>query len=584
MNGRLHDVNNKEISSQKCQMSDIEEDLLALAGADGEEEDEDEVLTTSSKRTKKTDNSGSKRRRIEVEGDEEDDEEEDEEDDYNPAAIGTMTSAGPEEEEEEEEEENPFPLGGKYKDEDDRNYLESLPEMERETLLFERSQILQKYKDRQLFRQRGRNLKEQQRNRQAQEETKTRTSTRASHVTGHSDLKASKLSQLRRQREKKSKDRRYSSGEEDEDDEEENEYNKSEGSEYEEEEDYNPYERKGRVEKEEQEEVEWAEDDLEREVAVSDFNNVKIGRSFVAKFCFYPGFNDAVKGHYGRVNVGVDKRSGETLYRMVKIEKVFLQKPYNMGKFFTNQYFGVTQGKDRKVFQMNYFSDGPLSQQEYERYMVALDGAHITKPSVYSLINKAKEMNAFVSQPLTDKLTDTIVRNRMLFNKKLSGSNAVLEKTVLKEKLQYAVESNNEKDVAKYSAQLRNFEKRMTTYEKHHENDQSGIKKLGALTSKNRKLNMDRIRSAESNKKEDVQIDSKSDPFSRLKTRTKVYYQEIQDEENERAKNIAEQNQLNQNQEAANKKEKEILSAQFRRLGGLEKMIGSIDFQFTFDV
>lgn len=564
-------------------MSDIEEDLLALAGADEEEEDEDEVLTTSAKRIKKTDNATSKRRRIEVEGadEEEEDEDENEDDDYNPAAV--RIQSGSYADEDTEEEENPFPLEGKYKDEEDREYLEALPEMERETLLFDRSQVMQKYQDRKLFKERGRNIKEQQRSRIQQESNKTRSSTRTSRVTGHSDLKTSKLSQLRKQRENKGKKISYSDEEEEE--EREDEDDRYDGSEYEdEEEDYNPYNRKSRHEEENEEEVEWAEDQLDREADVSDFNKVKIGRSFVAKFCFHPGFNDIVKGHYGRVNVSVDKRSGQTLYRMVKIEKVFLQKPYNMGTFFTNQYFGVTQGKDRKVFQMNYFSDGPLTQQEYERYVKSLDAAHISKPSVHALNNKAKEMNSFVSQPVTEKLTDDIVRNRMLFNKKLSGSNAVLEKTVLKEKLQYAHETNNERDIAKYSAQLRNFEKRMSAYEKHHENDQSGIKKLGALTSKNRKVNMDRIRNAESVKKEDTNFDAKSDPFSRLKTRTKIYYQEIQKEENERAQNIAKQKQLDEDKETTAKKERELLLASFRRLGGLKRVIEGIDLQFTFDV
>lgn len=561
-------------------MSDIEEDLLALAGAD-EEEDDDEVLTTSAKRSGKSDRASSKKRRIEVEGG--DEEEDEEEDDYNPAASGA--GIGDFDQEDEEEEENPFPLESKYKDEADREYLEGLPEMERETMLFERSQIMQKYQDRKMFRQRGKNLKEQQqKSRQQEEGKKTRSSTRATVTTGHSDLKDSKLSQLRKQREKKSQNRPYSDDEGDEEEEEEDEY-KYDDNKYEEdedEEDYNPYSRKPGME--EEEEVQWAEEDFDREANVTDFNKVKIGRSFVGNFCFYPGFNEIVKGNYGRVNVGTDKRSGQTLYRMVKIEKVFLQKPYNMGKFITNQYFGVTQGKDRKVFQMRYFSDGAFTQQEFERYIQTLDRDHITRPSVYSLDNKAKEMNSFVSQPLTGKLTDEIVRNRMVFNKKLSGVNAVLEKTVLKEKLQYAMESGNERDIAKYSAQLRSFEKRMSTYEKHHENDKVGINKLNALTTKNRRVNIDRLKNAEQVKKEDVPFDSKSDPFSRLKTRTKFYYQEIQREENEKAKNDAEQKQLEVDQASTERKEQELLSAKFRRLGGLKQVVGTIDFQFNIEI
>ncbi|KAG0668365.1 RNA polymerase-associated protein rtf1 [Maudiozyma exigua] len=558
-------------------MSDIDEDLLALAGAD---EDEEEILPSHSK---KTDNNSSKKRTI--------GEVSDEEDDYNPADMGAGLN-NVDDDEEEEEEENPFPLEGKYKDEDDREHLESLPEMERETLLFERSQAMRKYQERKLFRERNRGLKQHKENNKHADK-KVRSSSRTTHQTGHSDLKASKLSQLKRQREKKNQRKSYSDDDEDFEEEEEEEYEDAykddyadEDEEYNEDDDdegYNPLNRKSRYAETMGEEVEWAEEETSRDSEASDFNKLRIGRSFVAKFCFYPGFNDIVKGCYGRVNVGVDKRTGQTNYRMVKIEKVFLQKPYNMGKFYTNQYFGVTQGKDRKVFQMSFFSDGLITQQEFERYVRALEGSHISKPTVSNLNNKSKELVAFVSEPLTDKTTDIIVKNRMLFNKKLSGTNAVLEKTVLKEKLQYARENDNERDIAKYSAQLNNLEKRLNVYEKHHENDQAGSKKLGALTSKNRKLNMDKTKTVEHVKKEDT-FDSKSDPFSRLKTRTKIYYQDIQQEENEKAKELAIQKKVEENEAARVKKENELLVAKFRRLGGLEKVISNINFDISLNL
>lgn len=566
-------------------MSDLDEDLLALAGAD--EEDEEEVLTTTNKRTKGSSNSQVKKRRIEVDS-------EDEEDDYNPDDGYEPVDVS--DKEEEEEEENPFPLEGKYKDTADRDHLESLPEMERETILFERSQVMRKYQERKLFRERGRKLK-QQKIQAGEDSQKTRSSNRSTRATGHSDIKASKLSQLKKQRERKSKGRRSSDYEESDEDNygDEDEFKDDfieEDSDYKEndddEEGYDPYARKSKYaqdnDEEEDEEVEWAEQ-LDRDAEVQDFNKIRIGRSFVAKYCFYPGFNELIQGCYGRVNVGVDKRTGNAAYRMVKIEKVFLQKPYNMGKFFTNQYFGVTQGKDRKVFQMNFFSDGPFVEQEFERYLKALDSSNIPKPSPYNIKTKFKEISEFISQPLTEKLTDEIVRNRMVLNKKLSGTNAVLEKTILKDKLRYAKENGNEHDIAKYSKQLRNFEKRMAMYEKHHENDQADIKKLEGLTSKNRKLNMNRIRNAESIKKEeDVNFDSKSDPFSRLKTRTKVYYQEIQKEENEKAKEEAAQEQLKIDEETKKEKEKQLMLAEFRRLGGLQKIIGSINVDIKLDI
>lgn len=558
-------------------MSDIDEDLLALAGVGSEEEEEEEeALVNSSKKRTRADQSSSKKRRIVDEEEDQDDGEDEEDDGYNPDGDNYM------DDQDVEEEENPFPLEGKFKDEDDRDYLESLPEMERETLLFDRSQIMQKYQERKMLKERARNIREQQEKRQLQQESKkTRTSTRSTRTTGHSDLKESKLSELKRQRAKKSGHYDYSEEEDDSGKEDDFEYDEEE---VDEDDEYEPMYGKSQY-GEEEEELKWAEeDDLDREINLADFNKVKIGRSFVAKFCFYPDFNDLVKGCYGRVNVGTDKHSGQTLYRMVKIERVFLQKPYNMGKFFTNQYFGVTQGKDRKVFQMNFFSDGSITQPEYERYLTSLEKAEINKPSLYKLNNKSNEINSFVSQPMTSKLTDEIVRNRMVFNKKLSGTNAVLEKTMLRDKLQFANETNNQRDIAKYSSQLKNLEKRISSYEKHHENDQTGMKKLGALTSKNRRVNLDKLKNVENVKKEDTSFDAKTDPFSRLKTRTKIYYQEVQREENERAKEMARQKQMEQDSATAVQKERKLLLAKYKTLGGLEEIIGGIDLKIDIGI
>ncbi|SCV04721.1 LAME_0H20714g1_1 [Lachancea meyersii CBS 8951] len=569
-------------------MSDIDEDLLALAGgaSSGEEEEEKVTVGTAKKRSKFDNNSTTKRRIVDEE--EEQDQDEDDQDDYNPKGSAyDFEDEDEEEEEEEEEEPNPFPLEGKYKNDADRNRLESLPEMERESLLFDRSQIMQKYQERRVLKERARSIRQQQQQRQQQqEESKTRSSARSTRTTGHSDAKESGLSKLKKQRAKKRGTYDYSDDEEDDrelEEEEEDDYGyQDEEDEGDSEDDYKPGYGRGKSSLDD-DDVKWAEEeDLDREPELADFNRVKIGRSFVAKFCFYPDFNDAIKGCYGRVNVGVDKRSGQTLYRMVKIERVFLQKPYNMGKFFTNQYLGVTQGKDRKVFQMNFFSDGAITQPEFERYSSSLDKQEMSRPSLYMLNNKSNEINNFVSQPITPKLTDELVRNRMVFNKKLSGTNAVLEKTILKDKLQHAKEAGVEKDIAKYSSQLRNLEKRLSSYEKHHENDQAGSKKLGALTSKNRRANMDSGKGAEAVKKEDTPFDAKTDPFSRLKTRTKIYYQELQREENEKAKEIARQDHLQKIAET--KKQLTLPIAKFRSLGGLEEIVNGIDFKLNLDI
>ncbi len=51
-----------------------------------------------------------------------------------------------------------------------------------------------------------------------------------------------------------------------------------------------------------------------------DFERVRIGRDNFARVCFYPGFDDAIKNCFARVSIGVDKATGENIYRVAQIK------------------------------------------------------------------------------------------------------------------------------------------------------------------------------------------------------------------------------------------------------------------------
>ena len=57
-----------------------------------------------------------------------------------------------------------------------------------------------------------------------------------------------------------------------------------------------------------------------------DYEHVRVGRDNFAKYCFYPGFDDAIKNCYVRVCIGPDKNknNGENIYRMTQIKGMIL--------------------------------------------------------------------------------------------------------------------------------------------------------------------------------------------------------------------------------------------------------------------
>lgn len=73
--------------------------------------------------------------------------------------------------------------------------------------------------------------------------------------------------------------------------------------------------------------VEW--DEPARKVApvrdepppeLRDYERIRVGRTNFAKVCFYPGFDDAIRGCFCRVSIGLDKATGQNVYRMTQIK------------------------------------------------------------------------------------------------------------------------------------------------------------------------------------------------------------------------------------------------------------------------
>lgn len=71
-------------------------------------------------------------------------------------------------------------------------------------------------------------------------------------------------------------------------------------------------------------EVEWDDKPaVSREDPAADlrvFERARIGRSNFATVCFFPTFESVIKGCFCRVNIGVNKESGEPQYRMAQIK------------------------------------------------------------------------------------------------------------------------------------------------------------------------------------------------------------------------------------------------------------------------
>ena len=218
-----------------------------------------------------------------------------------------------------------FPLENKYYSEKDKAEILALSEIKRESILAERAQLhnrkLQDLHLRRILQARDQNREGDKKKRKAGpgdlEEGQRKSSRQKTTLGGRKVGEPSEaIEELRRRREERKgmrDEQRIREGDERKD-------------------------RKGRVPVDDrysdadadgESEVEWddgkpkASDKIvlkEQPAELIDFERVRVGRDNFAKVCFYPGFDDAIKNCFARVNFGPDKASGENVYRVAQIK------------------------------------------------------------------------------------------------------------------------------------------------------------------------------------------------------------------------------------------------------------------------
>lgn len=204
-----------------------------------------------------------------------------------------------------------FPVEGKFTSSADRDRILALPEIEREEILAERAtQITRRTQDlvlKKALAASGEAAAAKKRKATTAElDESTTRSTRPK-----TDKRTAALDDLKRAREQKGAGRdRLDAGRSRRDAREEEESRSRSRS---------------RDAESDNERVVWAEtkkrrgDRDEPPAELRDFERCRVGRSLFAKVCFYPGFEDAIRGCFTRVSIGLNRETGQNMYRMAQI-------------------------------------------------------------------------------------------------------------------------------------------------------------------------------------------------------------------------------------------------------------------------
>lgn len=250
------------------------------------------------------------------------------------------------------EDSNPYPVEGKFTSWDDKSRIMGLSEVERESILAERAQEIER-------RNQDLNLRRLLELRRAKEEKKRkagaadlddheRKNSRPKTKSTNAKLEAyvRQREEKRDQRNRRNHGRRSPSASSDR--------NRSD------------------IDADGESDVEW---DLRKDSPVKeeppadlkDFERVRVGRSNFAKVCFYPHFGDSLIGCFARVSIGFDKSTGQSIYRMCQIKGFTDGSPYTMQgsnnkPVKTDLYVLVSHGKSEKEWPFIMCSDSRFTE------------------------------------------------------------------------------------------------------------------------------------------------------------------------------------------------------------------------------
>ncbi|KAL4991034.1 hypothetical protein BDW68DRAFT_153192 [Aspergillus falconensis] len=283
-------------------------------------------------------------------------------------------------------------------------------------------------------------------------------------------------------------------------------------------------------------EVEW--DDRERSPSppkddppaeLRDIQRARVGRTNFAQVCFYPGFEDAMVGCYVRLNVGPNP-NGVNEYRLAMITEIKEGKKYalegaNGRSFTTDQYAVLAHGKTMRAFPFVACSDSPFTEAEFNRWRQVMAIEDCKMPTKSQLAKKVMDINRLINHQFTPEELNEKLRKQGLLDTKTT----FFKRVDIEKKLKIAQELGDDDEVGRLQVELANLgssakprtEKKLTEHER-----------LAQLNLRNQKLNYENVRRAQIEERKAsrkaaaaaARGEGSLNPFLRVKTRAKTHY------------------------------------------------------------
>lgn len=412
-------------------------------------------------------------------------------------------------------------------DEEDRQRLLQMPELEREKILFDREQERLLLQERKALTKKLSALEASQ----TQKDRSSRRSISEAAAQKKRSLEALKAARLsKEQNPTAARQRRRQREDSDEDYYEEENFPKKSSTKNVSESKHFDLKSRQKLSESEDESVKNYEN-----LTLEDAQNLQIGRDDVCRLVFHPEFDNFAKGCFMRLSIGM--RGPEQVYRLVELKKIVpyhrtyqIHTSSNTGTGTTTNKAAILKyGLQEKTFRLDIISNSIFTPAEFQRWIETMKEEKqpiLTHKTAHS---RATAWKNFKSTPLSDQTVETMIKAK----KELGGAprSVLAERAMLNSLKIEALENGNSAEVSRIDEELSSLDKASERIESL--SSSSTLNKLNALSQKNRSHNIGASKlnnSVNSNSTPRNGSDTRLDPFMRRKCQPSTFLHEDSDE------------------------------------------------------
>jgi len=250
-----------------------------------------------------------------------------------------------------------------------------------------------------------------------------------------------------------------------------------------------------------------------------ELEKIRLSRFKMDKFAHLPIFKKTVIGCFVRIGIGKNPQTGNDVYRCCEILDVCeTGKIYNVMKTKTNLGLKIRHGKDTRVFRLQFVSNQPFTEHEFEKWKLACVEGNVNLPTNAHIEQKSKDIQNALTYRLGSMDVQKILDSKKRFD--TGPKNYAVRKTQLITERDKALMDGEQEKADELNAKLDDHEYKAEELDRQRT---STISTIALINNRNRKGNVERaykgIQADELKRKIEGEID---DPFTRRKTKPKL--------------------------------------------------------------